>query len=290
MDITASMVKALREKTGVGMMTCKKALQQTDGNIDAAIDYLRKKGEETATKREGKSAKEGMITTRIKDNVAYILEVNSETDFVAKNEAFISLTELILDVLEKETCSSVEELLTKKTDSGLTVNDSIMDVIAKLGEKISIKRFEKIDFNSDNSRVYSYIHGGGKIGVLAKISTDKPCADIEQGLAILGKDLTLQIAASSPLSIDSSGLDAAVVEKEKEIYRSKTLEEGKPEKIVDKIVEGRMNKYYQEVCLLEQPFIKENKQSVKDVIAQTEKTIGAKITVDSFIRLVLGGA
>jgi elongation factor Ts len=288
MEISASMVKDLREKTGVGMMQCKKALQETGGDMNAAIDYLRKKGEETAGKRAGRATKEGKIATHIETNIACIGEINSETDFVARNADFTGFVENLLPVIAKEKCETIDALLAKKLPNGILAKDALNDIIAKIGEKISIRRFERIEYDATKAQMFSYIHGGGKIGVLLLLGADTAQGLQHADFQALGKDLTLQIAAANPLAITCEGLDKNMIEKEKEIYRTQVLNEGKHEKIVDKIVQGKMAKYFKEVCLLDQPFVKDNEKSVKDIIAQVEKGISSKISVIRFVRYLLG--
>ncbi len=289
MDVTAAMVKELRDKTGCGMMQCKKALQDTNGDMNAAVEYLRKKGAETAAKRSGRMSKEGKIATRIESDVAAILEVNSETDFVARNNDFIAFADQVLEIVAKGKSRNMDELMAEKMPSGLTVAQSLNDVLAKIGENIGVRRFERLHYDAAKARVFSYIHGAGKIGVLLEMGTENGSSLDHPEFENLGKNLTLQIAASNPLSIRRDQLDASLMEKEREIYRTQALNEGKPEKILDRIVEGKMAKYYQDVCLLEQPYVKETDRSVQDIVGQAEKAIGTKVVITRFVRFVLGG-
>lgn len=288
-EVTATMVKELRDKTGCGMMQCKKALQDTNGDVDAAVEYLRKKGAETATKRAGRTSKEGKIDTRIDSGVAAILEVNSETDFVARNHDFVAFADQVLDLVLKGKSQNMDELMAAKMPSGLTVAQALNDLLAKIGENIGVRRFERLVYDKTKARVFSYIHGAGKIGVLLEMGTENGSNLNHPEFENLGKNLTLQIAASNPLAIRRDQLDSALMEKEREIYRTQALNEGKPEKILDRIVEGKMAKYYQDVCLVEQPYVKETDRFVQDIVGQAEKAIGAKVVISRFVRFVLGG-
>lgn len=289
MEITAAQVKELREKTGVGMMQCKKALQESEGDMNAAIEVLRKKGQETAAKRAGRAANQGKVMTRINTDNACMVEINCETDFVARNTDFISFGEHILELLSAENCETVESLKEKKLSSGLTVQEGLMELIGKIGENLSIRGFNRIDFDPAKAKAFSYIHGGGKIGVLLLVEADNGDALGNDAFEQLGKDLTLQIAAANPQGINREDIDGTLIEKEKEIYKTQALNEGKPEKILDRIIEGKMNKYYATACLLEQPFVKNADQTINQVIAETGKAVSANITVKSFTRFLLGG-
>ncbi len=289
MEISATMVKELRDKTGCGMMQCKKALQDTQGNMEAAVEYLRKKGAETAVKRAGRASREGKIVTRIEPNVAAILEVNSETDFVARNTDFVSFTDQVLETVITGQSQNMDELMAAKLASGLTVAQSLNDLLAKIGENLSVRRFERVRYDNSKTRIFSYIHGGGKIGVLLEMGTEDGANLDHPEFQGLGRNLTLQIAASNPVAVRRDQLDPALVAKEREIYRTLALNEGKPEKILDRIVDGKIAKYYQEACLLEQPYVKETDKAVQDVVGQTEKDVGSKIVISRFVRFVLGG-
>ena len=259
--ITAAMVKELRETTGAGMMDCKKALTATDGDKAKAIDWLREKGISKAEKKAGRIAAEGAVAAYISDDakVGVLVEVNCETDFAAGNEQFRSLEEKIAKHIAATNPADLDALNASEID-GKTVAALITEATATIGEKISLRRFVRYE---TEGRVASYIHMGGKIGVLV---------DMTGGDEELGKDVAMQIAAAAPAAIDRSGVDAAALEHEKEVLRKQALEEGKPEKIVERMVEGRINKFYKEVCLNEQIFVKDSDKTVKDILGDVKVT------------------
>lgn len=268
-NITASMVKDLREKTGAGMMDCKKALAATDGDPAKAIDWLREKGISKAEKKAGRIAAEGAVAAYLSEDakVGVLVEINCETDFAAGNEQFRSLETKIAKHIA-DTAPADLDALNESTLEGKKVSDLITEATATIGEKISLRRFTRFD---TDGRLATYIHMGGKIGVLVELSG---------GEADLGKDIAMQIAAAAPTAVDRSGVDAASLEHEREVLRKQALEEGKPEKIVEKMVDGRINKFYKEVCLVEQIFVKDTEKTVKDVLGGTE--------VRRFVRYQLG--
>ena len=237
-QITAAMVKELRETTGAGMMDCKKALSATDGDKEKAIDWLREKGISKAEKKAGRVAAEGAVFACVDGSVGVILELNCETDFAAGNEQFRTLGDKILAHIAKTNPTDLDALLS--SDLG--------------GKKILLRRFVRYE---SAGRIGSYIHMGGKIGVLV---------DLSGGDEALAKNVAMHIAASNPQAIDRAGVDASAIEHEKEVLRKQALEEGKPEKIVDKMVEGRINKFYKEVCLVEQEFVKDPDKKISDVL------------------------
>lgn len=242
----ASDVKDLRERTGAGMLDCKKALDETNGNIEEAIDYLRKKGMNKAAKKAGRIAAEGICAIKDDKNSAVILEVNSETDFVAKNSEFVDFTSYLADVILKNDVNTVAELLTLK-DGDNTINDKLVALIAKIGENISVRRFEKV-IKDDKEVFGKYIHMGGKIGALVVLSNTT-----EE----IAKDVCMHIAAMSPICVTKEEVPADVLEREKNIIKEQVMNEGKPADIADKMVNGRINKFYKENCLAEQEFIKD---------------------------------
>lgn len=255
-QITAGMVKDLREKTGAGMMDCKKALSETGGDMQKAIDYLREKGIAKAAKKSGRIAAEGAVTAYVSDDgkVGALVEVNCETDFTANNENFRALAKKVTEYVAKTNPADLDALNASVIEGNKTVADLVTEATATIGEKISVRRF--VCYKSEG-KITSYIHMGGKIGVLVELTG---------GSSELGKDVAMQIAASNPSAIDRNSVDAAELEHEKEILRKQALEEGKPAKIVEKMVEGRINKFYKEVCLVEQIFVKDNEKTVKDVL------------------------
>ena len=258
-QITAAMVKDLRERTGAGMMDCKKALVETNGDEKAAADWLREKGIAMAAKKSGRIAAEGAVAAYVsKDGkVGVLLEVNCETDFAANNENFRALEKEIAEHIATAAPKDVDALNASKI-GGKTVETLVTEATATIGEKISIRRFVRYE---TKGMLASYIHMGGKIGVLV---------ELEGGNDQLGKDIAMQIAASSPLAVDRTGVASEDLEHEKEVLRKQALEEGKPEKIVEKMVEGRINKFYKEVCLIEQIFVKDTEKTVKDILGKAK--------------------
>ena len=259
---TAAMVKDLRERTGAGMMDCKKALVETNGDEKAAADWLREKGIAKAAKKSGRVAAEGAVAAYIsKDGkVGVLLEVNCETDFAANNENFRALEKEIAEHIATAAPKDIDALNASKL-GGKTVETLVTEATATIGEKISIRRFVRYE---TKGMLSSYIHMGGKIGVLV---------ELEGGNDQLGKDIAMQIAASSPLAVDRTGVASEDLEHEKEVLRKQALEEGKPEKIIEKMVEGRINKFYKEVCLIEQDFVKAepgSKTTVKDILGKAK--------------------
>lgn len=266
-QITAAMVKELRETTGAGMMDCKKALSATDGDKEKAIDWLREKGISKAEKKAGRVAAEGAVFACVDGSVGVILELNCETDFAAGNEQFRTLGDKILAHIAKTNPADLDALLSSDL-GGKKVSDLVTEATATIGEKISLRRFVRYE---SAGRIGSYIHMGGKIGVLV---------DLSGGDEALAKDVAMHIAASNPQAIDRAGVDASAIEHEKEVLRKQALEEGKPEKIVDKMVEGRINKFYKEVCLVEQEFVKDPDKKILDVLGSN--------AVKAFTRYQLG--
>ncbi|MCB2288365.1 translation elongation factor Ts [Clostridium sp. CS001] len=284
--ISASMVKELRERTGAGMMDCKRALGETDGDIDKAIELLREKGLAAAAKKAGRIAAEGLVCTYISEDMktGSIVEVNCETDFVSANEEFATLAKNVAIQTSKTTSTTVEELIAEEYigDKAKTVSGAVTDLISKLGENMSVRRFGK--FSIENGIVQSYIHGGGRIGVLVELSCDKQ----DESLSRIAKDIAMQIAAANPLFLDNTCVDNETLEKEKEIYRVQALNEGKPVNIVEKMVMGRVNKYYKEVCLLEQVWVKNADYTITKYLQEESKKIGADIKVTRFLRFERG--
>ncbi|WP_277584191.1 translation elongation factor Ts [Psychrobacillus antarcticus] len=273
MAVTAQMVKELREKTGAGMMDCKKALVESDGNLEAAIDFLREKGLSSAAKKADRIAAEGTTFIQVEGNKAVLLEMNAETDFVSKNESFQQLVQTVASHLLATEPASVEEALTSVVEDGLTVENLISNAIAKIGEKISLRRFV-IETKTDADAFGPYLHMGGRIGVLTVLegSTDVQSA----------KDVAMHIAALNPAYISRDEVSADEVENERKILTEQALNEGKPENIVAKMVEGRLSKYFEDVCVLEQSFVKNPDQKVKVFVEST----GGKLV--SFTRYAVG--
>ena len=261
--INASLVKELREKTGAGMMDCKKVLTETDGDLEKAAELLREKGITKAAKKSGRVAAEGMVEAYISEDekVGAIVEVNSETDFVAKNEEIRTFVMDVAKQIVKNNPESVEALLAEPAmfEEGKTVNEALIGKIATIGENISIRRFAR--FETTDGLIEKYIHGDGKIAVLVNMTS---------GTKELAKDVCMQIAAARPEFIDRDQVPAERVEKEKEILKIQTMNEGKPEAIAEKIVLGRINKFYQEICLVDQEFVKDPSKKVSDILKDSK--------------------
>lgn len=268
--VSASMVKELRELTGAGMLDCKKALDEVNGNMEEAITYLREKGISKAQKKSSRIAAEGLALSKVNGNKAVIVEVNSETDFVAKNEEFINLINAIADTLLGSSAKTVEEALELKCGDK-TINDLIIEKISTIGEKLSLRRFEIVE-KSDSEVFGTYSHMNGKIVTLAVLSSDEE----------LAKDVAMQIAAMRPSYLSKEDVPSEVVEKERTILKETAINEGLAENKIDMIVNGRLNKFYEEVCLLEQGFIKENKMKVSKYV----ESKNSKIL--SFVRYEVG--
>ncbi len=283
MSITAAMVSELRKKTGAGMMDCKKALTETAGNMDEAVDFLRKKGLSAAAKKSGRVASEGAVAADSNGSVGAMIELNAETDFVAKNEAFQAFVAGVKDVVLANDVADIEALQAiDYPGTGRTVAAELTHQIATIGENMGIRRFARI--NVDQGVVTSYVHGAGKIGVLVELQTEST----DEKVAALGKQLAMHVAAAAPQYLDRDSVPADVVEKEKEIMRVKALDSGKPENIVEKIILGQINKYFGEVCLLEQAFVIDPDQKVGKLVAALGKEIGTDIKLNSFVRYQLG--
>ncbi|NLE02491.1 MAG: elongation factor Ts [Fibrobacter sp.] len=288
MEINASQVKELREKTGLGMMICKQALIDANGDMALAMENLRKQGQTTAAKRAGKAVKEGIVTIVSEPACSIVYEVNSETDFVARNDDFIDFVKKLGTLLIENKPSNLDaaKAIQSPLIGDVSVENRVTELIGKIGENITFRRYAKIDANIQNERIFSYLHGNGKIGVLVKLQADKELDS--PAMAALGKDLAMQVAAASPIAVDRDSVSPEVIAKEKEIYNTQAQTSGKPEKIWDKIVEGKLAKFFQEFTLLEQGFIKNPDISIIDRIKETEKETGAKVKVLSFIRFELG--
>lgn len=288
MAITASMVKELREMTGAGMMDCKKALAQTDGDMDKAVEFLREKGLAAAEKKAGRIAAEGLVATNVSADgkVASIVEVNSETDFVAKNEKFQSYVADVAAQAASTTATDIEAFLAEAwtPDTNMTVKEALAAQIAVIGENMNIRRFEKIV--AENGFVESYIHAGGRVGVLVEVETTV----VNDQTKAVAKDVAMQIAAIAPKYLSSDEVPADYKEHEKEILKAQAMNENpdKPENIIEKMIIGRLNKQLKEVCLLEQAFIKDEDLTVKKYVETAAKEIGADITIKSFVRYETG--
>ncbi len=291
MAITASMVKELREQTGAGMMDCKKALTETDGDFEKAIEFLREKGLATAQKKAGRIAAEGIVSTTIKDGdkVAAIVEVNAETDFVAKNEVFRNYVKEVVEQAADTEAADIEAFKAEPwaLDTSMTVADKLAAMIAKIGENMNIRRFEKVV--SEDGVVVSYIHAGGKIGVLVEAKTDSNTDAVKEAL----KNVAMQIAALNPKYVSTDEVPEDYKEHEKEILMAQAKNDpknaNKPENIIEKMIAGRLSKELKEVCLLEQEYVKaENKETVAKYLEAVSKEVGSEVTLKRFIRFETG--
>lgn len=281
-DITANLVKELREKTGVGMMDCKTALLENNGDIESSIDWLRTKGIAKAAKKEGRVASEGLISIKKDESVAAIIEINSETDFVARNEDFQEVAKILSQLAISS--NDLDDLLTKKlSDKDVLVKDYLTEMIASIGENINLRRMKKII--NDNGVISSYIHnqvvdGMGKIGVLVSLESD---CDKSQ-LSDLGKKIAMHIAATNPISINIDGIPKETLDREKKILIEEAKDSGKPEDIIEKMTEGRLKKFYQESVLLEQTFVVDGESKIEEILNSLEKPV----VITEFIRMGLG--
>jgi elongation factor Ts len=285
MAYTANDVKNLRETTGAGMMDCKKALDENSGDFQKAVDYLRAKGLAAAAKKQSRVAAEGMIAACVKGKIASLVEVNCETDFVAKNDAFQAFAAAAANIAVDANLSTVDALLAAKSANGLTVKDNISELTIKIGEKIDVRRVEVIKLDG-NGMIGSYVHSG-KIGVLCRVETDKD-VNGNEAFKDLVKDLCMHIAAANPQFLDASQIDETYKAKEAEIYAAQLKEQGKPEAMIPNIVKGKLNKLASDVCLYEQSFVKDPDTTVGNLIAKVAKETGASIKVTKFTKLNLG--
>ncbi len=291
MAITAGMVKDLREMTGAGMMDCKKALTETNGDMDAAVEFLRKNGQAKAEKKAGRIAAEGLCRVAMDgDKCAAVVEVNSETDFVAKNEDFQKFVEDVAAQAVASDAADLDAFLAEawKADASKTVKDALVDKVAVIGENLNIRRFEKVV--AENGCVVSYVHGGGRIGVIVEAATDVVNDGVKEALT----NLAMQVAALSPKYVSTADVSEEYKAHEKEILMAQIAQDpkmaGKPEKVIEGAVTGRLNKELKEVCLLEQTYVKaeDGKQTVAQYIAQVAKENGANLSIKKFVRFETG--
>ncbi len=287
MAITASMVKELREISGAGMMDCKKALNETNGNMEEAVEYLRKNGQAKAEKKASRVAAEGLVKTVIKDDVvAAIVEVNSETDFVAKNDEFQSFVSDVAEQVLASNNTDMDAFMAEPfiADNAKTVSEALVEKVARIGEKLTIRRFEKVEAN--DGCVVGYIHGGGKIGVLIKATTDVVNDDIRACL----RNVAMQVAAMSPKYVSREEVDADYIAHEKEILlaQAKIEHPEKPDAIIEKMIIGRVNKLMKEVCLLDQAYVQDGDLTVAQYVEKVAKEAGATMKLVSFTRYQTG--
>jgi len=284
-NITASMVKELRDKTGAGMMDCKAALGESDGDLEAAVDWLRKKGLAKAAKKAGRIAAEGLIGVALSANKAIVVEVNSETDFVARNDLFQGLVKIIADVA-LDSGANVEKILAARVGSR-SVADAISETIAKVGENMTLRRAAALFVGK--GIVASYVHnsvadGLGRIGVIVALESTGNADELKA----FGRMVAMHVASANPQAIDASGLAAATIAREKNVLAEKFKAQGKPANVIDKIVESGLKTFYKEVCLLDQGFIFDDKKSVVQALKETEAKAGAPIKIGGFVRYALG--
>ena len=284
-DVSAAMVKELRDQTGAGMMDCKAALSETSGNLEAAVDWLRKKGLSKAAKKAGRVAAEGLVGVVVGATKGVLVEVNSETDFVARNDLFQGLVKMVADAA-LDAGASVDKILAAKAGS-ITIDEAIADTIAKVGENMSLRRAAELSVGK--GAIGSYVHnavsdGLGRIGVLVALES----AGKSDALKAFGRMVAMHVASANPQAVDPSGLDAAAVEREKAVLSEKAKAQGKPADVIDKIVESGLKTFYKEVCLLDQGFIFEDKKSVAQAVKEAEAKAGAPIKVVGFVRFALG--
>lgn len=287
-DITSAMVKELRERTSAGMMDCKKALVESLGDMEKAIEWLREKGLSQAAKKASRIAAEGVVAqyTNEEGTIGAIVEVNCETDFVAKTDNFINFANKVAKQVALANPADVDALMAQKfvDDESKTISDLVSDATVAIGEKISIRRFTRYE---TSGIVSTYIHLGGKVGVMVEVDTDGE-GRLQDDVKTFAHDLALQIAAAKPEAVRRAEVDASKLEKEKEILRAQALNEGKPEKIVERMVEGRIEKFYKEVCLLEQAFVKDPEKSITKLMEEIAKATGATLDIVRFTRYERG--
>ncbi len=280
---TAKDVQELRKKTGVGIMECKTALKEADGNFEEAFSILRKKGAAKAAKKADRIAAEGLVLTKIENNVGVIVEINSETDFVSKNERFKNFANKVSNVILLKNPKSLEELneLKISEDSEITVEKALQEEILAIGENLKIRRFVRLTGN-----LISYIHGEGKIAVLVKFNDEVDLNN--QDFVEYAKNIAMQIAATNPQYLKPEEIPESVLNEENEILKQQIINSGKPSNIADKIVKGKINKFYKEVCLLNQEYVKDNKQDVKSYTEEVSKKLNMKIEILKFVRMEKG--
>ncbi|NLY75628.1 MAG: elongation factor Ts [Firmicutes bacterium] len=288
-EISAAIVKELRERTGAGMMDCKKALTETGGDLEKAIAFLREKGLAAAAKKAGRTAAEGLVGAHIAADkkVGVLVEVNCETDFVAKNPDFQRFVQDLAVAVAAKNPADNEALAKVALADGNTVADTITGLVAKIGENINVRRFARFE-TGENGLIDSYIHMGGKIGVLLECAVSKKETLTNPEFLNLAKDLAMQVAAAKPEYVRREEVPAEVLEREKAIYKAQAMNEGKPEAIAEKIMIGRLDKFYKEVCILEQAFIKDPNQTISKLLQEYNGKLGENITITKFARFEKG--
>lgn len=287
-EITAAKVKELRERTGSGMMDCKKALAESGGDMEKAIDYLREKGLAKAAKKAERTASDGRVFHCVSDDgkLGVMIELNSETDFVAKTDEFNDLGSKIIAHLTAKSYADVPALLESVHESGSTINELVTAIIAKLGENIVLKRFAR--FDAENGRAFCYIHSNYKVGALVELDAEDKAATTKPEFAELGHEICMQIAAAAPQYLVPDDVPADVIDREKAVYRQQLIDEGKPADKVEKIIPGKLRKYYETICLMEQEYIRDTDKRIKQLVDEVGKKLGTKITVRRFERFGIG--
>jgi len=291
-NISAKLVKELREKTGAGMMECKKALQEVEGDIEKAIDFLRTRGLASAAKKAGRATNEGAIAEYISaDNkVGALIEVNCETDFVAMNENFTSFAKLLAEVVAKDNPADNAELMQLSVPNrDITIEELFGETVGKLGENIQVARFERIEL-LETGALSAYIHGGAKIGIMVQFKLGNQATADAEVFKIYARDVAMQIAAANPIAVRREDFDAAVVAREKEIYKTQAAESGKPEQIQEKMAEGRLNKFFKEQALVEQAYVKDMDISIDEYTKRVAKELGDTVAIEAFTRYDLGAS
>ena len=283
--ISAKSVKELRDKTGAGMMDCKRALGDADGDVEKAIELLRERGFAKAGKRGGRATSEGVVSIAIDGSVAAMVEVGCETDFVARTDLFVDFGQQLAETVAKDASIDSPDSLLKTSIDGETVADKVKAAISRLGENIVVKRVIRLDAGASGI-AGGYVHAGANLGVVVTLATEGSGAELEA----LAKDLAMHVAAAdpSPLAVDRSGVDSALIESERTIYRNQAVQSGKPEGVVEKIVEGRINKYLSEVCLVEQTFVKDPDRTIGDLLRDVGAKVRAETAVNGYQRYKLG--
>ena len=280
-EFTAKDVQLLRQRTGVGMMDCKNALSEANGDMEKAIEILREKGIAKAAKKAGRVAAEGLVVAKVKDDVGVVVEVNSETDFVAKNSDFVDFVNAVADTILEKNPKNLEELKSLEISNGdLTVEKALQEKILSIGENIQIRRFVRME-----GSLSTYVHGGGTIGVMIKFNTDlggKP--EFNE----YAKNVAMQVAAVSPQYLNADQVPAEVLDKEKEILKQQVINSGKPDNIAARIVEGKINKFYKEVCLLDQQYVKDSNLTISQYTNDVAKSLGGNIEIVEFVRIEKG--
>ncbi len=284
-EISAKSVKDLRDKTGAGMMDCKRALGDADGDVEKAVELLRERGLAKAGKRGGRATSEGAVSIAIDGSIAAMVEVGCETDFVARTDLFVKFGNQLAETVAKDQSIDGPDALLKASIDGETVADKVTAAISRLGENIVVKRVTRLDAGASGV-AGGYVHAGGNLGVVVTLATEGSGAEIEA----LAKDLAMHVAAAdpSPIAVDRSGIDSALLDSERTIFRNQAVQSGKPEAVVEKIVEGRINKYLSEICLVEQAFVKDPDRTIGDLLRDVSAKVGAETAVNGYQRYKLG--